>query len=1036
VAAKYFVDVLSLSAAPKDETKPVITINPISPDTFQPISPAFVRKQFTVQVYTSSPELVSLVVVPAESAKTVGKANVNPLSAQPNAGVASFTVTPTVAGNVTLHAIQVGYSADQPLEMYAQGECEPSLLPPPAPASKTKGAVDPAAIIAALGNPYPYSFQTAGKNNLLVYSALPTNMQKNDQAVKEFKETIKKLGAFSGSDLSGGQSSGTSSSPSTPAYSVRLRVPHAAALGDPATLFSSLAYPDFTIQKLTSDRILITAAKMPDCKILTAFFNDLRRLIWETAYPQPPVHKLFFLGTSDVLTAINGSGGAAAGGGTAGGSATGGAATGGGASGGGASPSSAASPAAGSSGAAGTQPASAAQGGSSATPSTANTATAAIPAGSTATAAASISPAASGAASTGAPSSTSASKSNTVSAAAVGADQLVFSVAGEDPGLNEKKRILALLDLPRPEMLITAWSVQVSSSDSNTVQKAINGIRKEVNNFNDGLEQAINRGWSYLVTHMPESAMETGFYNYLGKRFIAEAPDDHWPDQTLYEKVAQRVLFNNFPTKIDADIRKQAQPSVCDTGQYCLGYNELFRPLKPRLTDLLLAVIAFNNPASTTDHAIDSMEVLVPGQNGTVMCPTDDTCDCKDWTPDRSGSSGPPTFYLECFREKAAELFGGSNKPGLKSQVGLLRAALANFLYHYKLSQQFPHEFSPYDLSQSAQALNSALSPLVTAFNRDLANYQIRLLNRVSQPEMRPQWFGGEKASFASSGLITVRTVSGSEATVNTTSQSFLDATEMPSFSDLLKSVANASGPAAPTGPHLTDLLQNITPIQAQMLMGVAGAIQSSKVQIGRGFTIDVTPRSLSGASAAEIGVTIKADESGNPTYFSGPKAGSNVDISRVASHDTVTRVRVDSIKLFDVSTLTAVLGKSRSRFPLLPPLVEIPYIGTVLGIPLPPAKEYHSSTAVLGAVVIPTAADLAADLHFERDRVLDASSAPVCGKSGPCKLRGAGSAADLDRFPIYEFHKAMVACLAEERNDCGSLSFDKLLLRDASRDE
>jgi hypothetical protein len=73
--------------------------------------------------------------------------------------------------------------------------------------------------------------------------------------------------------------------------------------------------------------------------------------------------------------------------------------------------------------------------------------------------------------------------------------------------------------------------------------------------------------------------------------------------------------------------------------------------------------------------------------------------------------------------------------------------------------------------------------------------------------------------------------------------------------------------------------------------------------------------------------------------------------------------VRIDSVKLFEISSFSAIVERSRSRFPLLPPFVEIPYIGTFAGIPMTPAKEYHSSTAILSAYVVPTAADIASGL-------------------------------------------------------------------------
>ena len=64
---------------------------------------------------------------------------------------------------------------------------------------------------------------------------------------------------------------------------------------------------------------------------------------------------------------------------------------------------------------------------------------------------------------------------------------------------------------------------------------------------------------------------------------------------------------------------------------------------------------------------------------------------------------------LECFRESMA--IGDE-------QVGLARAALADFLFNYKFSQQYPHEFTPYDLTSSAQTLDSALAPFVHALTR------------------------------------------------------------------------------------------------------------------------------------------------------------------------------------------------------------------------------------------------------------------------------------------------------------------------------
>jgi len=114
----------------------------------------------------------------------------------------------------------------------------------------------------------------------------------------------------------------------------------------------------------------------------------------------------------------------------------------------------------------------------------------------------------------------------------------------------------------------------------------------------------------------------------------------------------------------------------------------------------------------------------------------------------------------------------------------------------------------------------------------------------------------------------------------------------------------------------------------------------------------------------------------------------------------------------------------------LLPPFVELPYIGTLVGVPLPAAQQYQSSTAVLSAVVVPTATDLAYGIRFLADRIVEEGPEPcawppqtVAGAAEAvdyahqraCKLRHAESLADFASQPIREFNRMMVQCLATD---------------------
>jgi hypothetical protein len=391
------------------------------------------------------------------------------------------------------------------------------------------------------------------------------------------------------------------------------------------------------------------------------------------------------------------------------------------------------------------------------------------------------------------------------------------------------------------------------------------------------------------------------------------------------------------------------------------------------------------------------------------------------------------------------------------SDIGLLRADVADFLFHYKMSQQYPHEFVPYDLSQSADTLNAALAPLIDAYNQDLialqafmradVQYQVDRLNSAHDERCcLKRLFGLDKPSFFSDGIVSVRTISGQPTTVNTTSQSTLNGSTAPTLSALLNSMASPGGTSA--SPLSTVL--GASPANPALLAGVLNAYQTTNVQIGRMLNLSVQPRALATASSAEIAVTLNADEAAGGPAFTGGQ-GASQDNSRVANHDVTTRVRVESLKLFEVSSFSAVVQRSRSRFPLLPPFVEIPYIGTIAGIPLPGAKEYHASTAIISAMVVPTAADIVYGLRFMFDQVLDGDGGTCSflkGSAGPgvptqCLFRRAVSMRDLNQSPIRMFHKYMVTCLATEMKSpylseaslpvapnqgvCQNLSFDKV---------
>lgn len=80
--------------------------------------------------------------------------------------------------------------------------------------------------------------------------------------------------------------------------------------------------------------------------------------------------------------------------------------------------------------------------------------------------------------------------------------------------------------------------------------------------------------------------------------------------------------------------------------------------------------------------------------------------------------------------------------------------------------------------------------------------------------------------------------------------------------------------------------------------------------------------------------------------------------------------VRVDSLKLFELSTFSAEMRRGGESIPIILPYLEMPIIGGLLRWPVRPDRIYHRSIVVVSAVIQPTAADLASVVRPQPDMV------------------------------------------------------------------
>ena len=384
--------------------------------------------------------------------------------------------------------------------------------------------------------------------------------------------------------------------------------------------------------------------------------------------------------------------------------------------------------------------------------------------------------------------------------------------------------------------------------------------------------------------------------------------------------------------------------------------------------------------------------------------------------------------------------------------VGLLRASIADFLFNYKLANQYPESFSPYGLSHTAQELNAQLNPLVIAFNQDVAAFSQSVMQNTEEDQYAHSWPWHNYRSVLADGGLTVRGICGIESMVDTDTQSAFNAPQFQNLATVLNSLINfqagLSGAAPATGTTTSTTQTTNTPGQSGILpdsnavtvtgptptsagfniqnilrgglspASIAAAVAAisptaATAQIGRQLTLTVTPHALPGASAAELEVGLTAQQDSPPSLYADNTGTSQTDpISRVARHNVTTRVRLESIKLFDISSFSAIIQRPREKVPLLPPLVEIPFLDNFLALPLPGAKVFHRSSAIVSAIMVPTATDLAYGIEFQVDRTVVSETTKVFGHDFSFRrLTALGQLPDATN--LFTFHRAMVNCLA-----------------------
>jgi hypothetical protein len=554
-------------------------------------------------------------------------------------------------------------------------------------------------------------------------------------------------------------------------------------------------------------------------------------------------------------------------------------------------------------------------------------------------------------------------------------------MTGQPDRTNSIRRMIADLDERRPDLSLQVWSYEISTDaprkpqdrrvsqdDARRVSDAYIQFKRKVEDTDD----------------KTRSALESGLAAALDMARRAEIHGTQFFDSDAHDYLTQK-----FQSCIRSD-------------QYCLGYDGALT-IGPERSEL--------GAASKSFVSLERFILLLAAvRDDRVQEMVNASLDSMDETACKSARQETDQARL-CFKELRRALLEIAQPRNLRQ----FRVALLDFLFQYKLSNVYPTSFAPYWLQHSAQALDSLLNLLVTALDRDLDRYIEQTLSKAANDATRAQ---GRRVGVANNGEVQVRTISGDQVYLGANVSNYFDITKPALLSDVLSNWAAAS-----TSSTTSNLFNTLNPTQGLALSALATLASPPQLvaNINAQTTLMVTPISLDTASSAELNINLALSEPSSAiSALGGPATSSFVrqDLANtVANANVQTTVQVDSMKLFQVSSLSMDITHAQSAVPV--PVVGWVYdsiFGTVpwmndhlLAIQRQPKTIQNRAVVVVRAVVVPTAMDLGLSIPFRSEQISD----PITSSS----LRLSTLSETDNKWT--EFHQQLMNCILRGENQC-----------------
>jgi hypothetical protein len=598
--------------------------------------------------------------------------------------------------------------------------------------------------------------------------------------------------------------------------------------------------------------------------------------------------------------------------------------------------------------------------------------------------------------------------------------------------LGDVERAIALFDLPRPQLSLQIWSYQISSRAKNfnkpykesydgpdDARQAMQAVDDAVAITNRDMIRALQEGMAEVFKEAAASRPICAAESTDGNK---PCSDRHSGDPFFDEDFREYLTLKNY--------------ECINEDRYCLGYFDALdfpadsgnRAVNASLSQMILFIAATRiEKRDNSDEDVAGLVKNLIQIMRKAMGHTDADCvkaigGWNDAEKDKQPTGVRPikraSSLAGCFMNFQTEL-DAVVQPG---NLETLRRGILDFLFNYKWSQNYPNDFVPYDLRRSAHALDDLLQPVDDAFDQDVDDI---VETRMDAPSLVAH---SHKAGLVSQGMVHVATLSGRPANVSGEVSNYFNISQTPSLSQVAQTLLGAGGGAGGGsssngsggstggggagsgggnggGGNSGGLLSAISTLSGSNPYAIGGAAlanilspQPITAQLTRGITLIVTPTSLDTASSAELNVSLLVNEPDGGPQSVNTTAATLDTLDRVANHSVTDTVRVQSLRLFDLSTLVMQITHPLPRtcvptaddqpwhtlsyFPAIPFSVpcavwrsvfgSVPMAGRLFEWPQTPVTVDNRSIAIIRAVVVPTAMDLGEGMNYASDRIED----------------------------------------------------------------